>query len=149
MTDFIVVGPAVALGYHTLFPLFASKRIRVGHKGHKERIGITFRTDKGEKYYTVYWYTTFEIKEFDRKFTLTQSYTPDRYPHYDNYPDIIEVSRCDDIPKDYDGVMGVPTSFLRYYPEFDFEAIEINDKCILGGKQMFKRLFIRRKKNGD
>jgi hypothetical protein len=39
------------------------------------------------------------------------------YLHYDNY-DAIEVPYTDAIPKDYEGVMGVPISFLdKYCPE--------------------------------
>ena len=39
------------------------------------------------------------------------------YQHYDNY-DAIEVPYTDAIPSDYDGVMGVPISFLdKYCPE--------------------------------
>lgn len=145
MKGCIIVGPATALGYHTLFPLFADKVIKVGHKGHKERIGFIFNTEQGDNFLTAYWYTTLEVKDFDREFTLTKTYDPEKYPHYDNYPDIIEVRRCDDIPIDYTGIMGVPTSFFRYHPELDYEVLELNDKCHLNGKQMFKRLFIRRK----
>lgn len=39
------------------------------------------------------------------------------YDHYDNY-DAIEVPFTDAIPSDYEGVMGVPISFLdKYCPE--------------------------------
>lgn len=145
MTDFIIIGPGTALGYHTLFQLFADKVIKVGHKGHKERIGFIFDTEQGDNFLTVYWYTTLKVTDFDREFTLTKTYDPKKYPHYDNYPDIIEVRRCDDIPIDYTGIMGVPTSFFRYHPEVDYEVLELNDKCRIDGKQLFKRLFIRRK----
>ena len=44
---------------------------------------------------------------------LTHSYyeNPDFYEHYDNY-DAIEVPRVELIPYDYEGVMGVPLTFL-------------------------------------
>ena len=46
------------------------------------------------------------------------------YAHYDNY-DAIEVPFTDAIPSDYDGVMGVPISFLiKYCPE-QFEILGI------------------------
>lgn len=46
------------------------------------------------------------------------------YDHYDNY-DAIEVPFTDAIPSDYDGVMGVPISFLiKYCPE-QFEILGI------------------------
>ena len=44
---------------------------------------------------------------------LTHSYyeNPDFYEHYDNF-DAIEVPRVELIPYDYDGIMGVPLTFL-------------------------------------
>ena len=55
---------------------------------------------------------------------LTHSYyeKPDFYEHYDNY-DAIEVPRVELIPYDYDGVMGVPLTFLGarnriYIPDY-------------------------------
>lgn len=44
------------------------------------------------------------------------------YDHYDNY-DAIEVPFVDAIPSDYDGVMGVPISFLDKYCPEQFEII--------------------------
>jgi len=51
------------------------------------------------------------------------------YAHYDNY-DAIEVPFTDAIPSDYDGVMGVPISFLDKYSPDQFEIVgtlESND----------------------
>ncbi len=44
---------------------------------------------------------------------LTKSYYehPENYPKYDNY-DAIDVPRVELIPYDYDGIMGVPITFL-------------------------------------
>ena len=44
------------------------------------------------------------------------------YEQYDNY-DAIEVSFVDSIPSDYDGVMGVPISFLDKYSPDQFEIL--------------------------
>ena len=44
------------------------------------------------------------------------------YDHYDNY-DAIEVPFTDAIPSDYDGVMGVPISFLDKYCPEQFEIL--------------------------
>jgi len=44
------------------------------------------------------------------------------YQKYDNY-DAIEVPRTDSIPSDYDGVMGVPISFLDKYNPDQFEIV--------------------------
>ena len=55
---------------------------------------------------------------------LTHSYyeNPNFYEHYDNY-DAIEVPRVELIPYDYDGVMGLPITFLGarnriYIPDY-------------------------------
>lgn len=79
------------------------------------------------------------------------------YNSYDNY-NAIEVPFTDAIPSDYDGVMGVPISFLDKYSPEQFEIIGSNrgidqdPKGIYGrgsfisGKETFKRLFIRHRK---
>lgn len=46
------------------------------------------------------------------------------YLHYDNY-DAIDIPHVDAIPSDYDGVMGVPISFLDKYCPEQFELIGI------------------------
>lgn len=48
------------------------------------------------------------------------------YQHYDNY-DAIEVPYTDAIPSDYDGVMGVPISFLDKYCPEQFEIVNPGD----------------------
>ena len=48
---------------------------------------------------------------------LEKDYRRLEYPHYDNY-DAIEVPFTECIPSDYDGLMGVPITFMdRYNPE--------------------------------
>ena len=44
------------------------------------------------------------------------------YIHYENY-DAIEVPYADAIPRDYDGIMGVPKSYLDKYCPEQFEII--------------------------
>lgn len=53
---------------------------------------------------------------------LEKSYNPIDYPKYDNY-DAIEVKKLKDIPFDYDGVMGVPLTFMKYYNPTQFKII--------------------------
>ena len=53
---------------------------------------------------------------------LYKKYTPTEYPKYDNY-DAIEVSKVSDIPVDYEGVMGVPITFLDKYNPTQFEIV--------------------------
>ncbi len=79
------------------------------------------------------------------------------YDKYDNY-DAIEVPFTDAIPSDYDGVMGVPASFLDKYNPDQFQLLGSNRGIdqdqnriygrgsYLNGKETFKRVFIRHKK---
>ncbi|RCQ37849.1 DNA methyltransferase, partial [Escherichia coli] len=86
---------------------------------------------------------------------------PNAYLEYDNY-DAIEVPKTNGIPSDYDGVMGVPISFLdKYCPEqfeiicmdFEMEGLHQNliksdwndkfDRGYLKGKRMHSRIFIK------
>ena len=53
---------------------------------------------------------------------LTCHYTPEEYPAYENY-DAINVGRTQNIPIDYDGIMGVPITFLDKYNPDQFEII--------------------------
>jgi len=48
------------------------------------------------------------------------------YDKYDNY-DAIEVPFTDSIPSDYEGVMGVPITFLDKYSPEQFEIVSAND----------------------
>lgn len=78
------------------------------------------------------------------------------YPHYDNY-DAIEVPETKGIPSDYDGVMGVPISFLDKYNPDQFEILgcsydygrpaEWPSDTVMSpsvdGRNIYKRIFIR------
>lgn len=86
-----------------------------------------------------------------------------KYPKYDNY-DAIEVPYSDAIPSDYDGVMGVPITFLDKYNPEQFEIIGCSDngavddkyklphfkkhnEPYIAGKKVYKRVFTRRKQS--
>ena len=62
-------------------------------------------------------WTNLDYKERHEKIILYKKYNPDEYPKFDNY-DAINVDKVTDIPCDYDGLMGVPITFLdKYNPE--------------------------------
>ena len=79
------------------------------------------------------------------------------YDQYDNY-DAIEVPFTDSIPSNYDGVMGVPISFMDKYNPEQFEIVGSNRwinqdsegiygrGSYVGDKETFKRIFIKHKK---
>jgi hypothetical protein len=53
----------------------------------------------------------------------------ENYPKYEDY-DAINVNKIKDIPIDYDGVMGVPITFLTKYNPNQFEIIDCCEPCI-------------------
>lgn len=96
------------------------------------------------------------------KFSKHKIVRDSKYPKYENY-NVIEVPYTDAIPSDYDGVMGVPVTFLDKYNPDQFELIGmaedngrgfsgkesewdgLNPHCLINGKPKYKRIFIRRK----
>ena len=77
------------------------------------------------------------------------------YDRYDNY-DAIEVPFTDAIPSDYEGVMGVPISFLdKYCPEQfeilgnEYELGISSGRVYVQKKRMYSRIFIRRLQTTD
>ena len=71
------------------------------------------------------------------------------YPKYDNY-DAIEVGFTEAIPSDYEGVMGVPISFLSKYNPDQFEIIKFRHgddgkDLRVNGKTPYFRILLRHK----
>ena len=105
------------------------------------------------------WYTNLDHKKRHEELILYKSYSSEEYQKYDNY-DAIEVAKTDEIPQAYDGLMGVPITFLDKYNPKQFEIVGItnhgdmagipyaNGNCFaeIGGKRMYVRIFIRRRK---
>lgn len=58
---------------------------------------------------------------------LNGSFDITEYPHYDNY-DAIEVPFTECIPSDYDGIMGVPITFMDKYNPSQFVILGITDR---------------------
>ena len=71
------------------------------------------------------------------------------YPKFDNY-DAINVNKTKDIPIDYDGVMGVPITFLHKFNPEQFELIKFrkgnDDKDLsINGKCPYFRILIKKR----
>ena len=75
----------------------------------------------------VVWFTNLDLKKRHEELILYKSYSPEEFPTYDNY-NAIEVSKTKDIPMNYDGVMGVPITFLDKYNPEQFEILGITDR---------------------
>lgn len=98
---------------------------------------------------SIRWITTFDKTKEKEKKQLTEHYSPEKYPKYDNI-EAINVDKSKDIPVDYDGLMGVPISYIDYFDYDMFEIVCNTNSFGLGvpyinGKAKFTRLLIKRK----
>ena len=127
---FLIIGNKNAITYKEIFPLIKENRLWLGvNNGAKEYI----KPDgTRQKMGNTGWFTNLEHTKRHEPLILTSHYTPETYPKYDNY-DAIEVSKTSDIPSDYDGVMGVPITFLDKYCPEQFEMIGCADYTGLYG----------------
>lgn len=70
------------------------------------------------------WFTNINHGVVPEPIKLTEEYNPEKYPTYFNFK-AIECSKVRDIPKDYDGVIGVPQNFLFKWNPNQFEILAI------------------------
>jgi len=134
---FLIIGNVNAVKYKEIFPLIQANKLWMGvsiHSGDRE-FGVpddyplyaaSYRVDENGKKYIrvkgVRWFTNLDYLSRHDEMILWKEYTPEEYPTYLNY-DAIEVSKTSEIPKDYDGKMGVPITFLDKYNPDQFEIV--------------------------
>ena len=129
---FLIIGHQNAIHYKEIFPLIKENKVWLGY-GFKGGAGhfISEYEDKATagdhkegmiRVSGVHWFTNLEIKKRHENLILYKHYTPEDYPHYENF-DAIDVGKTEDIPCDYDGIMGVPDSFLDKFNPDQFEII--------------------------
>jgi len=131
---FVIIGHQNAITYKEVFELLMENKIWLGY-GFKG--GATHFITHYEDHATagdhregmvrvsgVHWFTNLDIAKRHEDLILYKTFSPEEYPHYDNY-DAIEVGKTKDIPADYGGVMGVPITFLDKYNPSQFEIVGI------------------------
>ena len=132
---FVIVGHQNAIKYKEIFPLIRDNKIWLGY-GFKGGAGH-FINEHYEDYATatdrkegmirvsgVHWFTNLEINKRHEDLILYKRYTPEEYPKFENY-DAINVDVTKDIPVDYDGMIGVPITFMDKYNPDQFEIIGV------------------------
>ncbi len=129
---FIIIGNKNAVTYKEVFPLFSQNKIWLGYRNINEDMWLIVPKEKecekiidGKrlKHIMACWFTNILTQKRKEILPLYKSYTPEEYPKYDNY-DAINVDKVSDIPYDYDGVMGVPITFLDKYNPEQFDIID-------------------------
>lgn len=174
---FLLLGNNNAIGYKEIFPLIMQNKLWLGYSNNKTMEFVLSdsyekwdRIENGKKIGKVpaiSWFTNLEHDHRNRPLDLAQRYDPRYYPKYDNY-DAIECSKVMDIPRDYDGVIGVPITFLDKYCPTQFKIVGLlcdnrcgypmlngtptytdekhkNSVCgVLNGKRVYPRVIIKR-----
>lgn len=137
--QFIIIGSINAVTYKSVFPLIKNNKMWIGpsiHSGDREfRVPPNYPLDaassrvddKGNKYIRVKgvrWFTNVDVPIRHKPIELYAKYcgNEERYPRYDNY-DAINVDKTCEIPVDYQGIMGVPITFLDKYSPDQFVIV--------------------------
>ena len=161
---FIVVGNKNAVTYKEIFPLIKENKLWIGNRSMNQDFWLYVDESNAEKHdedgrairhIMACWFTNLDIKKRHEELILVKRYCGHEsdYRKYDNY-EAINVDKVKDIPEDYDGVMGVPITFLDKYNPDQFEIVGImaNNSItefnlgypFIGGKRKYARVLIKR-----
>lgn len=157
--EFLIIGDLNWITYKEIFPLLKNNLVWLGYNSVKQ-----FMQANGslKKFGNKLWFTNLDIKKRHDLLDLYKEYDEEEYPKYDNY-DAINIDKTAEIPCDYDGIMGVPISFLDKYNPDQFEIIGMSangavpnyiklpwatkhNNPFINGKPIYQRIFIKRKK---
>jgi len=169
---FLILGNMNAITYKEVFPLIRDNKLWLGASIHSGDVPFyipdhyvaseSIKIDEDNKRYVrvpgVRWFTNLNHRGRTEELQLlTKSVREQQgvvYQKYDNY-DAIEVPETKLIPADYDGVMGVPISFLDKYNPNQFEIIGIDryvednpnygHRFMLNNKEVYARILIKNK----
>jgi hypothetical protein len=171
--DFIIIGNKNALTYKEIFRYIKENKMRTGYRNINSdfwfMVPENYECEKIEegkrlKHIMGCWFTNLKVKKHNEFMMLHKKYTSEAYPKYDNY-DAVEVSKVAEIPADWDGVMGVPITFVdQYNPQqfaiiglaasagYDHEIVGLEKNSnikdarpLINGKNTYARVFIKQK----
>ena len=167
MVDFLIIGNGSLAGsVNSIFELFMFKKIKYGYSitgGYRffevsddyEFYGTICKEEEGKRYIAVSgvrWFTSMR-DDYPPKLVLSRKYVEGEYKKFDNF-DAINIDKTKDIPVDYDGLMGVPVTFLDKWNYEQFEVIGFGMSGsggddmfapIVEGDYKFRRILIKRK----
>ncbi|MEO6536206.1 MAG: adenine-specific methyltransferase EcoRI family protein [Candidatus Paceibacterota bacterium] len=138
---FLILGDQNAITYKETFSYIKEDKLWLGYdnggtKWFQVPMDYDIPTESRKKienevkYFSmgrIMWFTNLDTTKRHEELTLYKKYSKAEYPKYDNY-DAINIDKVSDIPADYDGVMGVPITFLDKYSPEQFEIIGITKK---------------------
>ena len=150
---FLIIGNKNAITYKEIFPLIKENKLWLGYYS-----PTNFKTPEEAITKKVNglcrWFTNLEHDKRSEELYCGETYSEEKYPKYDNY-DAIEVSKVCEIPKDYDGIMGVPITFLDNYNPSQFEIVGLDryvednphygKRFTINNRETYARILIRKK----
>ncbi|HBF86953.1 MAG TPA: modification methylase, partial [Clostridiales bacterium] len=126
---FIIIGNKNAIAYKEIFPLIKDNKIWLGYRNINQDMWLIVPENaeyekiidgNKVKHIMACWFTNLETTKRHEVMPLYKKYSPEEYPTYDNF-NAINVTTTVDIPFDYDGIMGVPITFMEKYNPEQFE----------------------------
>ena len=164
--EFLVIGNINAITYKETFKLLKDNKVGLGINNgymafrvpdhYTPRKTGYWEDELGQKWRSmgnIGWYTNLDVSRRHEKLILYKKYTPEEYPKYNNY-NIINVDKVADIPVDYEGIMGVPITFMHKHNPDQFEILGIANserwtghECftIIGDRKVYNRILIKNK----
>lgn len=156
---FLIIGNSNALSFKKILENIMTNKIRLGINCVRWFFLPNGNLCEGAR---SFWYTNLDLKQNYQRLDVSKSYSTAEYFEYDNYK-AIEVSRTKDIPYNFEGIMGVPITFLSKYNPEQFEIIGADyqvkdgelayiankkwegklDRAYLNGKRLYSRIFIK------
>ena len=118
---YLILGNMNAFSFSEVFPLLKANKLWTGCNRIRN-----FRLPDGDmvNLSSVVWFTNLKDTSVDRKMSLTEKYSPERYRFFDNY-NAINIDVTKNIPDNYFGDMGVPLSFITKYNSGQFELLGV------------------------
>lgn len=162
---FLLIGNENTFASTEMFPLIKEGKVWTGLNKVKR---FKRQNENDRNFGNVCWFTNLSNNKQNEKLILTKVYSPENYPVYDNYYTAINVDALADIPKDYDGIMGIPISYLSKHNAKQFEILGLaagNSKAnnlfynvphidspferggcgVINGIRKYSRVFVRKK----
>lgn len=137
--SFLIIGNINAVTYKEVFPLIKDNLIWLGpsitsgdrkfyvpndYPLNAAGCGVDSDGKRFIRVKGVRWFTNLDHNKRHEEMDFVCHYSPEEYPLYDNF-NAIEVSNTLDIPGDYEGVMGVPITYLDKYNPDQMEIVGI------------------------
>ena len=155
--QFLIIGNKNAYAYKEIFALIKANKIWTGYNAVHN-----FYEPNGniKKFGNIGWFTNMLTSKRTEDLILTKNYNEIDFPYLDNY-NAINIDKVVNIPKDFNGYMAVPITFIDKYNPNQFEIFGITNtgeenpgirlpntthgRPLLNGKELYIRILIKRK----